>query len=438
MPRRKAPPASVGVALIVKDGAKTLGACLKSIRPYVTQVVVCIDERTTDRTEAVARRCGADVIAPVQVSDWHACAVHGRVLAQHFGNARNTSFRHLDPTLDCWMWVDADDLVFGGEHLAALCAEVPEEAVGCWLPYRYSTINNYAQTTTLFDRERLLRPRVGWRWDYRVHEVVVPLQPDPRWHRDERVQVVHQEGVHKTVPSTTRNQLLLEIDWEEQPGNQRVAFYLGNGHFAAGRFAEAIHWYETAIDAGPNPWEVWQSCCYCSIAYLRLGDVAQATHCAFAAIDTIPAYRDGYYRLAEAYLAASEFTKAIEWAQVGLRKENPPPWVFVNPLDTRVNVPALLADAYGQLGHVTAARRHLEAAHAVAPTEAFAERIRRYADLEAAGILAQAFVELAPTLPEEEVLRLYQALPPLAKALGRTRDVAVPLMLKRREARYAA
>jgi hypothetical protein len=442
---RKAQRAPVAVALIVKDGAKTLGPCLKSLRPYVSQIVVCVDERTTDATAKVAARHGADVIASVRVSDWHECPTHGRVLAQHFGDARNVSFGHLDPDLPFWLWIDADDVLKGGEHLAALCAAVPANAAGCWFPYHYATINGGAQTTTLFDRERLLRSTVGWRWGYRVHEVVVPIAQHAGWITEPTRQlglpcpaVYHQEGVHKTEASTTRNQLLLEIDWEERPDDQRTAFYLANGFFAAGDMPRAAAWYEKTIEIGTNPWEVWQSCCYLSIAHRRMGNPTAAAQAAFAAIDGIPDYKEGYFRLAEAYLTAGEYKKAIDWTRVGLTKQDPPRFVFVNPLDVTVNSHAILSDAYAGLGHVTEARRHLAEAHRVAPSPETTAGVARYAKLEEDALVAQAFVDLAPTLPEEAVLALYAGLPDAVKAFGRTRDVAVPLMLKRREERFAA
>jgi len=430
--------APVALAMIVKDGEATLPTCLKSVRPYVQQIVVAVDERTTDKTAKVARRHGADVVVPVQVSDWHECPEHGRVLAQHFGRARNESFGHLDPAIPWKLWLDADDWLQGGEHLADVVAGIPPGAVGCWLPYRYATLNNYQATTTLFDRERLLRSSVGWRWDYRVHEVVVPLVDSPKWALDQRVQVVHQEGVHKSEASTTRNQLLLEIDWEEEPDNQRTAFYLANGFFAANQFARAAEWYERTTEIGTNPWEVWQSFCYLSMALRRLGDVDGAARAAFAAVDGQPDYREGYYRLAECYLAAGEWTKAIHWAEVGLGKGDPPRFVFKNPLDTSVNVRTILGEAFGRIGHVTEARRQLEQAHAVAPTPELAGAIAEYARIEAASQSASAFCHLAATLPDEERLRLYRALPDDVKQISRVRDLVMPGVMERRAQRHVA
>jgi hypothetical protein len=430
--------APVGVALIVKDGEKTLGPCLTSLRPHVSQIVVAVDERTTDKTARVAKRHGADVITPVRVSDWHECPAHGRVLAQHFGQARNESFRHLDPSLDFWLWIDADDVLVGGEHLVQVCREIPEDCVGAWLEYHYATIDGGKQTTTLFDRERLLRPSVGWRWDYRVHEVVVPLRDRPRWALDRRVKVYHQEGVHKSEASTTRNQLLLEIDWEEQPDNQRTAFYLANGFFASNDFARAAAWYETTTQIGTNPWEVWQSYCYLSMALRRMGDLDGAVHAAYCAIDGQPDYREGYYRLAECCLTAGEWAKAIHWAEVGLNKTDPPRFVFKNPLDTTVNIKTVLGEAFSRIGHVSEAKKHFAAAHAVAPTEQLAAAVAECARIEDASQRASAFCYLARGLPQDERERLYAALPDDVKAIGRVRDLVMPGVMRRREERYAA
>lgn len=439
MPRKqRGPVAPIALGLIVKDGAETLGPCLDSVRPYVQQIVVAVDERTTDATKKVARRHGADVVVPVQVSDWHECERHGRVLAQHFGNARNECFRHLDPDIPFRMWLDADDLLHGGEHLETVVDELPEQAVGVWLPYWYATVNNYAEATTVFDRERILRTSVGWRWDYRVHEVIVPAVEHPRWSFDDRIRVLHQEGVHKTVSSTDRNQLLLEIDWEERPNDQRTAFYMANGHFAADRMPEAAHWYEVTTRIGTNPWEMWQSYCYMAMAYRRMGMLDEATQAAFCAIDAIPDYKDGYYRLAEVYLAAGMFTKAIEWARRGMEKDDPPRFVFRNPLDTKVNVRVILSDAYAQLGYVAKAREEMEQANAVASTEPMREAIARYRRMEHDAEIATAFVRLAGVLGDEALLDLYHQLPASVRAFGRARDAAVPAMLRRRDAHDAA
>ena len=228
---------SLGIALIAKDAAHTLPACLDSIRPYAQQIVVGVDLRTTDNTKKVAKAHGAEV-HDVQVAWEHSCDYHGTIWAQHFADARNASFQYLDPSLDWWMWVDSDDVLYGGENLAGLLQKVDPRYAAIWLPYVYSTIQG--RSNTEFHRERLLRNKVqrgdqltqqNWEWKYRVHEVVVP-HPDGSMFGNDDVKIVHQEGIHRTDNSAKRNLLLLEIDLEEDPRDARATFYMGIQYFA--------------------------------------------------------------------------------------------------------------------------------------------------------------------------------------------------------------
>ena len=435
--------ASIGVALICKDAAATLGACLDSVRPYVKQIVVAVDTLTTDGTEEVAKKHGADVVVPVQVSDWHECPGHGRVLAQHFARARNEAFKHLDPNLSFWGWLDSDDILAGGEHLAAALAAVPEDACGVWLSYVYASSNNYQSVSTVFDRERLLRTRwkgqpLRWTWEYRVHEVVKPVGVEPVWVREDRVKVLHQEGVHKSQSSGARNLLLLEIDLEETGPDPRTLFYIANQYFAMNDMPRAAEWYERRLEVQGADYEAWQAAVYLSISYERMGDLDNATRTAFWAIDLIPDHPEPYFRLASVYCQAGEFAKALRWDKEARTKRPPPNFVFVNPMDYTYNSKTVLADAYAKLGHIPEARALLEQAHAVAPGEHLAKSIAHYKQIEADAKVAQAFVDLATGLPDEKVVALYADLPEGVKAFGRTRDLAVPAMLRIREARYAA
>lgn len=431
--------ASVGFALIAKDSEKTLGRCLDSIRPYVSQIVVGVDENTVDATGEVAVKHGADLVFPLAVSGWHECPRHGRVLAQHFAEARNASFRHLDPALKWWAWIDADDVLKGGEFLKEIAEDVPQDVNCVWAPYNYATVHNGAATTTLFDRERLLRPRAGWVWTHRVHETVAPTREPLAPVRTERLAWFHQEGVHKTEASTTRNHLLLEIDLEERPDDPRTVFYVANGYFAQQKWAEAAAWYERLTQlGGDNEYELWQSYVYMAAAYQQVGDLDSATRAAFCAIDVVPDHPEPYFRLAAIYLAAGQFGKVLKWDGYARTKTKPPPFVFANPLDYTLNSRTVLADALAQLGRVPEARRALEVAHAAVPDENVGKGIERYRKIEEDARTAQAFVDLASTVDDETALALYAALPPDVKAFGRTRDLAVPILMKKRDARYAA
>lgn len=83
---------TIGLSMIVKNGADSLAPCLESVRGIVQQIVIA-DTGSTDSTREIARTFGATII---QVP-WE----------NHFANARN---RALEPVTTDWVLVlDADE-----------------------------------------------------------------------------------------------------------------------------------------------------------------------------------------------------------------------------------------------------------------------------------------------------------------------------------------
>jgi len=440
MPRKKAEPASklsLAFVLIAKDAARTIGACLDSIRPVAQQIVVCVDERTTDKTASIARRKGAEV-HPVKVSDWHECPRHGRVLAQHFAQARDESFKHVDPSVEWVCWIDSDDVLKGAENLADILAAVPQDIVGVWTPYHYSTMQDGAATNTLFHRERFLRQSVGWTWEYRVHEVVTPHNPGP-WLRADQVQIYHQEGAHKSESSAVRNLLLLEIDYESDPYSSRTLFYLGNQYFAMGKWDAAIGWYERlgqlADRTWVNPYELWQSRCYQAMAAQRLQNFNLAQQAAFAAIDSAPQHPEPYYILASLYAQMGQPHKAVYWTEHGRKQEEPPFFVFKNPLDYTFNNRLPMSDALAQLGRVAEAREELEQANKSLSDPNIEAGIKHYRKIESETAEAQRFKEFASYVNGDGdglVVAKYGGLPLEVRGIQSVRDIAVPTIMRQR------
>lgn len=431
--------ASVAVALIAYNAERHLGRCLDSLRPYVTQIVVGVDERSTDKTAKVARKHGADLVFPIKVSDWHECPEHGKILAQHFARARNESFTRLRKDVDWWLWIDSDDVLVGGEKLAEALARVPQDVNCVWAEYRYATVNEGKGITTSFDRERFLRTNCEWVWTHRVHETVAPVGVPVKPIRLSGIHVWHQEGAHKSESSAERNHRLLEIELEEDPENTRSVFYMANGLFAQRRWAEAVEWYaRVGSDQRCNPYERWQSYCYLSLAAEQLGDADTATQAAWMAIDVLPQYKEPYYRLAALALITGEPAKCVYWTGVGDTKEEPPYFVFKNPMEYTYNSRAALADAYYQQGEVKKALVAAQQAFAVSPTETLKEAIVHYQELIQGWERANAFVEMCAILTDDEIARLYGVLPESVKQFGRVRDAAIPVLMRLRETRLAA
>lgn len=440
--RQQAPPrVSLGVAMIARNAAETIGTCLDSFRPYVEQVVVCVDERTTDETAGIARAHGAQVF-PIKVSDWHECDHHGRVLAQHFANARNESFSHLRTDLDWWMWIDADDVFLHAEKLAEMLPQLDPKYIGVWLPYVYSQI--MGQSNTEFHRERILRPHVGWRWDFRVHEVVKP-QHDGPWFGTTEMKIQHQEGFHRSEDSASRNLLLLEIDLEEDPNDARTFFYIGNQYFAMGNWPGAIEWYERLLALRHNnPYERWQSAIYLSMAYERVGDLENATTSAFVALDEVPQHPEPYFRLASIANRAGRFEQAVWWTNMGRQGKEPPFFVFKNPLDYSFNNRTVMGEALIQLGALDAGQKEWEQAFSVLPDPQIGGGLQRLGHMRELMGKADDFCRALTSIESYAlpagyapagnglVGAMYDGLEPEVRAFPQVRNLAIPRILAHR------
>lgn len=426
----KVPPANLGIAIIAKNAEKTIGACLDSIVPYVEQVVVCVDETSGDKTAQIAKRHGAEIHGGLKVSSWHECDMHSRVLAQHFANARQASFSFLRKDLAWHGWIDADDVVEGGERITEVLAKVPAEVACVWLPYHYARAGESGPTSTLFDRERFIRTSQPWEWKYRVHEVLVPVgvQMEHLGHtRTDAIKIVHQHVGHNTKGSARRNITLLEIDLEENEEDTRAWFYLGNQYFALEEWKQSAICYEHAI-ATDNPYLRWQTWIYLSMVHEKLGNIGAIREAAFHAIDIQPNHPEPYYRLACSYMHSGDTDRVEFWTQFGDRLPDPPHYVFRNPLDRTYNARLILATAYSDAGMVSRARRELERAASVAPNEVILKGIETHKQQEQDILLANAYVKILEAQPQEK----RNGIPDVAWKSSEVRDLIVPSIIKGR------
>ena len=98
---------TVGLSMIVKNGAQSLGLCLQSVSGMVSQIVVA-DTGSTDNSADIARQFGATVVSV----PWE----------NHFANARNAALALMQT--DWVLVLDAD------EELDARSAESDSEPAG--------------------------------------------------------------------------------------------------------------------------------------------------------------------------------------------------------------------------------------------------------------------------------------------------------------------
>jgi glycosyltransferase involved in cell wall biosynthesis len=202
----------LSVAIIAKDEQRHIGAALESVASLADEVIVLLDSRTSDRTAAISREQGAQVI----IEPWRG-----------FAAQRN---RALDLCAGVWvLFLDADERVtaelrdeicervngWGGEGVnRARCqgdsplrpfTSSPLQAVGYWIPRH----NQFFGTT--------LRGG-GW---YPDHQLRLLLRTHARY---DETQLVH-EFAQLDGPAGYLTQHLLHLNiehmdelWRKQTG----------------------------------------------------------------------------------------------------------------------------------------------------------------------------------------------------------------------------
>ena len=212
VPRRP----TVSLTMIVRDEEHNLPACLASAAGLFDQIVV-VDTGSIDRTADIARSFGAQVFEFAWIDD--------------FAAARNAALEHA--TGDYVFWLDADDRIEPPqrERFRALFhglrhGDPAAFVVSCVCDHGPGTPGS-----TVVDHVRLFPRRDNIRWDYRVHEQILPAL------RRAGVPVRWSDAVIRHVgytdPDVRRKKLdrdfrILEAELNVRPEEPFVLFNLGS------------------------------------------------------------------------------------------------------------------------------------------------------------------------------------------------------------------
>lgn len=217
---------SVSLAMIVRNEAVGLKACLDSIRPWVDRMLV-LDTGSEDDTVSIARQAGAQVEHFTWVDD--------------FSAARNCSLQWADA--DWNVVLDADEILSaGGECIAQLRQRAPDFVGALRQDNFFGTEGSKGFASSWISR---ILPR-GIRYSGRIHE-----QP-------QHALAVQKLDVHLSHTGYTpaalmakdgRNATLLERSLADAPGDGYMLYQLGKDHAVYQRFDLAAQYFDQADQA---------------------------------------------------------------------------------------------------------------------------------------------------------------------------------------------
>jgi len=306
----------LSATLIVRDEAAVLARCLVRIRDAVDEIVV-VDTGSTDATPAIARRLADRVCHFRWVDDFAAARQHA-----------------LEQARGSWLfWLDADDIVHGAAGLRTLATQAPDDLAGYRLRYDYAH-DDAGQATCRLWRERLVRAGAGWRWQGRVHEVLVAAGGG-RLVDTDAVTIEHRPPPGRGAAKAGRNLRLLELERAGGRDDARLHFYLGAEYTAAGRDSDAVAAYEACIER--SAWRDEQVLALLALARLHRdgGRWAQAAAADEQACAACPDWPMPWFGLAADAFGRADWAAVLRHCDRGRACPAPDTPHIVNPLQIR-------------------------------------------------------------------------------------------------------
>lgn len=331
--------------MIVRDEAEVIERCLNSFVEHVDQVAV-LDTGCTDNTMAIVKR-----IVPADK-----LRIGSFTWIDDFAAARTAADALLDTEWKAW--IDADDELFGAEHLRGVVAHAGAHVAGFVADYDYAQAEDGTCMCRL-RRERIVRSGAG-QWIGRVHEAqVIPGQVEyiPAHQMEWRHRPDDPKG------SSDRNLRILNAWEQSEPHNPRVLAYLGRENAARGDHAKAVGFYERYLESDAA-WDDERAQIHrqAGQSLLALGELDRAERLALDALAVSPDWPDSYLTLAEVAHERKDWLKAIAFARRVEQTGVPETLLIINPLDYKALPHVIQASAHAGLTDWTNAVLHGQAA----------------------------------------------------------------------------
>ena len=237
---------TLGLAVIAKDEERMLADCLRSVRGLADELLVVLDDRTTDRTAEIARAHGARLGSFTYDEQAGALAA-----------ARNTA---AELVMTNWaLWLDADErLTTYGRYAVGMAMAAVEQAApvdGFAFVLANRQIDDGQTTSVGPSNVRLGRSDLRWSGS-RIHSEL-RIDGDPhagRWRLITGDTSIDHFGYSYSpeimAVKVERNLRLLRMDVADNPRDGQAHAYLAELYWHLGRNREAADAARKALKTG--------------------------------------------------------------------------------------------------------------------------------------------------------------------------------------------
>lgn len=291
----------LSLCMIVRDNEPTIRDCLRSIRPWVDEMIV-VDTGSQDRTVQIVRELGAEV-------RWYPWCTD-------FSAARNESLRHARGE---WIfWMDSDDTISpeNGAQLRQLALTAADDGPLGYVMQVHCPGSQDETDITVVDHVKLFRNLPQLRFEGRIHEQIIPairqLGGEVAW---TDLFVVHSGSDQSPAGRRRKQQRDLDIlsrDLAERPRHPFVLFNLGMTYADMEEYRTAIGFLRQSIEvAEPTESHIRKAYALLVGAFTQLQQYDEAAHACAEALAIYPEdmelrFREGIVAHQQGRLADAE------------------------------------------------------------------------------------------------------------------------------------
>ncbi len=402
----------IALAQIVKDTEpiEFISRSLRTTAPHVDGIFLTLNGKTEAETEE------AKTMKKLLIKEFPNINFSYIKWEHDFAKARNYNFAQVPGEYDFILWLDADDILRGGENLKAIEQDAKAKNFNSvFFNYLYRVEldekNNIKDVLIEHLRERLIRNDNSFHWVAPIHETLVPLR-DPRMTDTSLCDIVHLSNDDRAASAIQRNIDILETQLAGQ-GNQqdpRTIYYLAKAYFDLRTpemwdKAEAyIHKYLNGSETNtPSGWkeeraQAWE---YLSEIYRDRGQLNKAEKALHNALIEWALFPNFYIDMALLMVYKKDWAMAKHWAKLSQSVEYPKTTLVTNPRDMK-------ARFFETLFHIAINTNNVEAAHEAATKlkdvfpndQNLITRCQALAEVKRNNELAHKFIAVAQYLQE--------------------------------------
>lgn len=406
---------NVALAMIVKDDTESdsLRKALESASPHVQGIFLTGTKEPQEEIKKLAKEFNANY----SFFPWN----------DNFADARNFAFSQVPLSFPWILWMDADDVLHGGEHFQRVLEETEKvKADTVFAKYFYHVECNdsvpcrdcglHGQISNVLIehlRERLVRNNGKFKWIGRIHETCIG-QVAVNQTDNYDFAVIHLTNIDRMVEAIYRNIELLQIQLLDEDGKDpRTVYYLAKALFDLNDemlYDYVIGLLKQYVSQSGWPEEVAQAYQYLADLHRRKGEHDLSIRALLEAVEKWPQFPVFYLDLSLTYLLKGDWQKSEFWANQAEHIEIPKTTLVLSPKDMALRLLEIKFNVFWQTGRIDEAYDAAVKLQGFMPDPVNDDRVNMSLTAKRDNLLAHCVSKLAVHFEKEGDTKKLQAL----------------------------